>query len=289
MLPAQQPQPLPSFNSALCSDHHKSILPNLSYPSRPNAHIPWSGPSAPLLFAVSQTFSLRVLPQPYSFCPQKTTRPEMTIAPGTPNAQVSYPFPSVINLTLTLTFHQFQAPTTANIYFDIYSVSDAFHGFSVLIWVSLTGLLYAFLFWFVFFCLVAQLVNDQSKTQSDQAKALWCQNHEPLRHRQCLNCFMFCALTFLSRYWVSNLIWFSAFLSISFILFEACISTGIIYPFTRLEPAISKLTLINFHVKYCSHSKYHSQNHSIVDQILVYIVWLESQSCVCLDVTGLQN
>jgi len=70
----------------------------------------------------------------------------MTIAPGTPNAQVSYPFPSVINLTLTLTFHQFQAPTTANIYFDIYSVSDAFHGFSVLIWVSLTGLLYAFLF-----------------------------------------------------------------------------------------------------------------------------------------------
>ena len=51
---AQNTQSLPSLNLvAHRSDHYTTILPNLSYPSRPNAHVPWSGSSAPLLFAVS--------------------------------------------------------------------------------------------------------------------------------------------------------------------------------------------------------------------------------------------
>ena len=52
----QNAQPLPSFDLALHSDHQKTTLPNLSYPYRSNAHIPWSGSSTPLLFVVSQTF-----------------------------------------------------------------------------------------------------------------------------------------------------------------------------------------------------------------------------------------
>ena len=48
-------QALPSFNLALHPDHYKTVLPNLSYPSRPITHISWSGSSGPLLFSVSQT------------------------------------------------------------------------------------------------------------------------------------------------------------------------------------------------------------------------------------------
>ena len=48
-------QPLPSFNLALYPDHYKTVLPNLSYPSRPITHIPWAGSSAPLLFSVNQS------------------------------------------------------------------------------------------------------------------------------------------------------------------------------------------------------------------------------------------
>ena len=47
-------QTLPSFNLALRPDHYKTVLPNLSYPSRPITDIHWSGSSAPLLFSVSQ-------------------------------------------------------------------------------------------------------------------------------------------------------------------------------------------------------------------------------------------
>ena len=85
-------QALPSFNLALHPDHHyTTVLPNILYPSRPSAHIPWSGPSAPLVFSVSQTiFFSTCLPQPYFFGPQKTTRPEITVA--SPSVQVSFTF-----------------------------------------------------------------------------------------------------------------------------------------------------------------------------------------------------
>ncbi|KAF8801460.1 hypothetical protein BYT27DRAFT_7216123 [Phlegmacium glaucopus] len=102
MPPIQHPQLLPSFNLALRADQYRTTLPNLSYPSRPVAHIPWSGSSAPLLFAA------------YSLRPQKTTRPEMTIATNV------------------------QVPTTANMCFDTCSVPDAFHGISMLIWDNLS-------------------------------------------------------------------------------------------------------------------------------------------------------
>jgi hypothetical protein len=63
-------QALPSFSLALHPDHYKTVLPNISYPSRPSTHIPWSGSSAPLLFS-------------------KTTPPETTVA--SPTAQVPTP------------------------------------------------------------------------------------------------------------------------------------------------------------------------------------------------------
>ena len=56
MQPAQNSQALPSFNIALHPDSYKTTLPNLSYPSRPSRHIPWSGSSAPLVFSVGRTF-----------------------------------------------------------------------------------------------------------------------------------------------------------------------------------------------------------------------------------------
>jgi hypothetical protein len=49
-------QTLPSFEPALQPDHYKTLLPNISYPSRPSSHIPWSGSSAPLLFSVNFIF-----------------------------------------------------------------------------------------------------------------------------------------------------------------------------------------------------------------------------------------
>ena len=50
-----QTQHLPSFKLVLPSGHHKAILPNLSYPSRPHSHI-WSRSLPPLCFAVNLTF-----------------------------------------------------------------------------------------------------------------------------------------------------------------------------------------------------------------------------------------
>ena len=103
MSPFGPVQTLPSFNFAVHADHYKTVLPNILYPSRPITHIPWSGSSAPLLFSVSQTnFFPSCLPQPYFFfCPQKTMRPDMTIAASTPNfsVQVSYVFPLDLILT----------------------------------------------------------------------------------------------------------------------------------------------------------------------------------------------
>ena len=52
----QNTQTLPSFNLVHPPDHYTITIPNLSYPSRSNAHIAWTGSSAPLLFSVSQTF-----------------------------------------------------------------------------------------------------------------------------------------------------------------------------------------------------------------------------------------
>ena len=85
-------QALPSFNLALHpSDHYKTVLPNLAYPSRPITHIPWCGSSSPLLFSVSQTiFSSCFATGLLFFCPQKTTRHEMTIAASVPIVQVSH-------------------------------------------------------------------------------------------------------------------------------------------------------------------------------------------------------
>jgi len=98
MPPVQHPQSLPSFSLTLSTDHYKTVLPNLSYPSRPNAHVPWSGPSAPLLFS-------------------KTTRPDMTNAASNTNLQV---------------------PITTNICFDTCSVPDAFQGINALFWHNLS-------------------------------------------------------------------------------------------------------------------------------------------------------
>ena len=47
-------QALPSFKLALHPDQYKTVLPNLSYPSRPITDIHWPGSSASLLFSVSQ-------------------------------------------------------------------------------------------------------------------------------------------------------------------------------------------------------------------------------------------
>jgi len=94
MPPPEYPQALPSFNLTLRSEHYKTVLPNLSYPSRPNTHVPWSGPSGPLLFS-------------------KATR--AAIATSNPNIQV-------------------QVPTTANICFDTRWVPGVFHRINMLIW-----------------------------------------------------------------------------------------------------------------------------------------------------------
>jgi len=92
-------QALPSFNLALHPDHYKTVLPNLSYPSRPITHIPWSGSSGALLFS-------------------KTTRAEnrLTIAASIPIVQVPI-------------------PATASTCFDAsFLVPGAFHGVGTLIW-----------------------------------------------------------------------------------------------------------------------------------------------------------
>ncbi|PPQ70418.1 hypothetical protein CVT26_013835 [Gymnopilus dilepis] len=50
--------PLPSISLvASHSDHYKTRLPNLTYPSRLYTHVPWSGTSAPLV--ISKTESAR--------------------------------------------------------------------------------------------------------------------------------------------------------------------------------------------------------------------------------------
>jgi hypothetical protein len=64
-------QSLPSFNFVILPDHYKTVLPNISYPSRPITHIPWSGSSAPLHFSVSQNFIFFVFCRnlTFFFCP----------------------------------------------------------------------------------------------------------------------------------------------------------------------------------------------------------------------------
>ena len=56
MTSAQNAQALPFADLGLRQHHHRTILPNLSYPFRPNSHVPWSWSSAPLLFSVNKTF-----------------------------------------------------------------------------------------------------------------------------------------------------------------------------------------------------------------------------------------
>ena len=91
MPPTPNHQALPSFNITLHPNHCRTVLPNLSYPSRSSTHIPWAGSSAPPVFSVGQTFFLRVSSRPYVSPPQKTTRQELTVATTTtPNVQVSY-------------------------------------------------------------------------------------------------------------------------------------------------------------------------------------------------------
>jgi hypothetical protein len=63
-LPAQNNQALPSLNQILHPEHHTTVVPNLSYPSRPQTYVPGMA----LQFVVSQTPRfLRVLPESYSF------------------------------------------------------------------------------------------------------------------------------------------------------------------------------------------------------------------------------
>jgi hypothetical protein len=141
-----------SFNLALRPDHYKTVLPKFSYPYQPIAPIPWSGYSGPLLFSVS--LAVRVLPLPYFFCSQKTTRAEtrLTIAASIPIIQVSCLFFPRFNSDTdvkTLTLHQFQVPipTTASTSFDTSSlVPGALHRVGMLLWVSLIGILYAFVY-----------------------------------------------------------------------------------------------------------------------------------------------
>ena len=142
-------QTLPSFNFALHlnPDRYKTVLPNLSYPSRPSTHVPWYGSSAPLVFSVSQSYFFFVFCLSLTFfCPQKTTRPEITVA--NPNVQVSYTYSSI--LTLTLTLYQFQIPNPNTVPFYC-TVADAFYGVGMLIWVRVISILCTFIFWFPVF------------------------------------------------------------------------------------------------------------------------------------------
>ena len=77
MQPSQNPQALPSFNIALHPDSYKTTLPNISYPSRPSRHVPWSGSSAPLVFSVGQTFfSIFFCQSLILFSPPRKPRPQ---------------------------------------------------------------------------------------------------------------------------------------------------------------------------------------------------------------------
>ena len=156
-------QALPSFTLALHPDHHyTTVLPNISFPSRPSAHIPWSGPSPPLVFSVSQTISSSFLLQPYFFLARRELRVQRLQLLALAFKFVILSFDLI--LTLTYTLHQFQILTP-----DTCQVPGAFYGVGTLIWVRLIGVLRAFVFWLLF--LVAQLVKNHSKTQGDQAKA----------------------------------------------------------------------------------------------------------------------
>ena len=154
MSSAPNAQVLPSFDLSLQPDHYRTTLPNLSYPSRSNAHISWSGSSAPLLFAVSQIFF-------FVFCHRLTSdfRRPCVLNRQSPQVLPLYKlvvlFNLIVNLTLTLILHQFQPedPPTTPTNLDTYSVPDAFQGISALIWVRLTSVLSTFPFWFLFFSL----------------------------------------------------------------------------------------------------------------------------------------
>lgn len=213
-------QALPSFNLALHPDHYKTVLPNLSFPSRPSTHIPWSGSSAPLVFSVSQTsFFLRVLPQSYFFFAFRKPRIQRLQS-------------LALMFKLVILFLRSNSDTDVNP-------------------PSISGSHSPYVFWYLFrpWCflwsqdvdlgevdwrfvrvrllipcfLVAQLVNDHSKTQTDQAKALRRKSHKSLCHRQCLNVWTPCSSDLLFPFAKKTttvlslvLIWFSA-LSISYL------------------------------------------------------------------------
>lgn len=147
-------QVLHSFDIALRPGHYKTILPNLSYPSRPNLHIPWSGSSAPLHFSVRLCF-FSFFPVALPFASQKTTRPEMTIATSIPNGRVSYTFSwfQFWNYVKTLILSQLQIPITSNTSFDNCSLPQAFHRINLLIWVKLTGIFMRAAFLIIIFVL----------------------------------------------------------------------------------------------------------------------------------------
>ncbi|KDR81968.1 hypothetical protein GALMADRAFT_240330 [Galerina marginata CBS 339.88] len=54
---ANSPLPCVTIVGRGPSDQYKTILTNLSYPSRLHTHVPWAGPSAPLV--ISKTESVR--------------------------------------------------------------------------------------------------------------------------------------------------------------------------------------------------------------------------------------
>ena len=105
MSSVQNAQVLPSFDLSLQPDHYRTMLPNLSYPSRSNAHIPWFGSSAPFYFAVSQTFF-------FVFCHRLTSelrRPHVLRWQSLlvlPLYKLVILSNLIVNLTLTLILHQ---------------------------------------------------------------------------------------------------------------------------------------------------------------------------------------
>ena len=221
---AQNTQALPSFSLALRSDHYTTVLPNLSYPSRHIAHIPWSGSStAPLLFSVSWTFSFFPT-QPYFFFAlrkRRVQRRRWLVVPI---------FKSVIPLFFTNPCWHWRRPfrfPLPRLYVSIPPQSQMVFMESLCSFRWLMFLL-TFVFWFRFFS-AAPLVSDRWKTQINQTKSLWCPN-QPLRHCQRLNS-PFRQKKYLCRPWF----WVFTFLSIT--LFEA-------YLLARIPPNQPDLKLV---------------------------------------------
>ena len=158
-------QALPSFNLALHPDHYKTVLPNISFPCRPNTHIPWSGSSAPLVFSVSQTFFFCL------FCRSLTL-----FALRKPRVQ-KLQLPALLAFKLVIYFLRSNSDTDVN--HPSISGSHFQHMSSprCFLWsrhVHLGELDWRFVrIHFVILCfLVAQLVNGHSEAQIDQEKVL---------------------------------------------------------------------------------------------------------------------